>query len=355
MPLDFPDAPVIDQEYTAPEGGRSWTWDGVSWVLTPTAATLDEVDEHRVEVPAHGAYQIAYSNLSSGLTATDAQGAIDELVTDSAAADATKVAKTGDTMTGPLTISTQYPFVALNSSTAGEQLIEFREAGVRRVRIWRSDGSDALYVSVYDAAGTVIRHAMAVFGDGSLDFSTAPVMWVPAISGPSQAAQVTAYDATTSRLAIGGREIGDTGWRTLVTWTAAGALTKGTLGADFVPVAGVAGSIQVRRVGAQVWMAITALASAGAWTAGSYRPLFGGTDRLPLGFRPSAGCLVAFALGASTASGAAIPHAALQDIGGAPTRFYVHEATSGPIRVGETVPSLYGPWITDEAWPTTLP
>jgi hypothetical protein len=36
---------------------------------------------------------------------------------------------------------------------------------------------------------------------------------VPAATAATHAAQVTAMDATTGRLAIGGREIGDTGWR----------------------------------------------------------------------------------------------------------------------------------------------
>jgi len=44
MPLDFPDAPTIGQEYVAPEGQRSWTWDGTVWGLTATAQVLTDSD-----------------------------------------------------------------------------------------------------------------------------------------------------------------------------------------------------------------------------------------------------------------------------------------------------------------------
>lgn len=48
---------------------------------------------------------------------------------------------------------------------------------------------------------------------GAVVLAPAGTVIVPAISGTGQAAQVTAYDATTGRLAIGGVEMGSTGWR----------------------------------------------------------------------------------------------------------------------------------------------
>lgn len=75
---------------------------------------------------------------------------------------------------------------------------------------------------------------------------------VPVVTAPNQAAQVTAYDAVTGRLAIGGVEMGNTGWRTLVSWDAAGAYTynaEGSLAADFAPLVGTAGWIRVIRKG----------------------------------------------------------------------------------------------------------
>jgi len=121
MPLDFPDTPTVGDDYTAPEGGRTWTWDGLAWLLAPNAASVNEVDEHRAEVPAHQAAQIGYTNLPSGLTATDTQAAIDELAADLAAggggggvsqayvdaADALRLPLAGGTMTGAINMGTK--------------------------------------------------------------------------------------------------------------------------------------------------------------------------------------------------------------------------------------------------------
>lgn len=50
---------------------------------------------------------------------------------------------------------------------------------------------------------------------GNVILSSATSVAVPAISGTSQAAQVTAYNAPLNQLAIGGYEIGDTEWRNI--------------------------------------------------------------------------------------------------------------------------------------------
>ena len=47
----------------------------------------------------------------------------------------------------------------------------------------------------------------------AMDLSGNATVLIPAATGANQAAQVTAYDAVTGQLAVGGHEVGDTGWR----------------------------------------------------------------------------------------------------------------------------------------------
>lgn len=85
----------------------------------------------------------------------------------------------------------------------------------------------------------------------AVDLTGASSVSVPAASAANHAAQVTAIDASLGRLAIGGYEIGDTGWREMVSWTAGVQDVSGqewTINTSELSIGGT-GSIQMRRVG----------------------------------------------------------------------------------------------------------
>ena len=87
---------------------------------------------------------------------------------------------------------------------------------------------------------------------------------VPTANAAGEAAQVTAIDPTTGRLAIGGIEMGDTGWRDIKS-----TLTNGW----------VAGAFAIRRVGCTIWVRMQSVSAAAA-TSNSI-------ILLPVGFRTS--------------------------------------------------------------------
>ena len=76
---------------------------------------------------------------------------------------------------------------------------------------------------------------------------------------------------------------GDTGWRTITSWTSGGAITGQALSASFAPVAGQAGAIRTRRLNDEIYVGIRNLSRVDStvisvWAAGYV---------LPQGFRPS--------------------------------------------------------------------
>jgi hypothetical protein len=40
MPLDFPNSPDLNDQYTS--GGRTWTWDGTAWISTDLGPVPDQ-------------------------------------------------------------------------------------------------------------------------------------------------------------------------------------------------------------------------------------------------------------------------------------------------------------------------
>lgn len=81
---------------------------------------------------------------------------------------------------------------------------------------------DAAKIAVTDTAGhftaTDVEGVLAEIGDDFAPLASPTFtgsVTVPAGNAAGEAAQVSAYDATTGRLAIGGVEMGSTGWRDL--------------------------------------------------------------------------------------------------------------------------------------------
>ena len=128
----------------------------------------------------------------------------------------------GLTSTGRITAAYDYAALALETTVSGHSpriefglesqannpmLLEYFDTG--------GDGGGYLNLRVrHPTTGAQIAAPIKVYGgSGGVDMGGAPSVVVPAATAATHAAQVSAIDATTGRLAIGGREIGDTGWR----------------------------------------------------------------------------------------------------------------------------------------------
>lgn len=170
------------------------------------------------------------------------------------AGDALKVSKTGDTMTGDLILEETTPRLDLRDTNGTTDERNYRLT---------VNTDDVRLIGLSDALTVLYNFLVASSGDGSLDLSGASSVTVPAISGANQAAQVTAYNAAIGQLQIGGREIGDTGWRNVT-----GSLATGW----------TADTYNVRRIGSTVFVHIKNLAYSSGGSNTSYT--------LPSGFRP---------------------------------------------------------------------
>lgn len=160
---------------------------------------------------------------------------------------------------------------------------------------------------------------------GSVNMAAATAVSVPTISGANQAAQVTAYDATTGRLAIGGREIGDTGWR------------------DLTLLSGWTGKVWVRRIGGVIdfrFESLNGQASSDTllWT-------------IPYGFRPQVGIpTTGVRASALLADSLSDPAATRKGIG-------AYGSSGASLRGDQTLAAGMGQltYTTMNPWPTSLP
>lgn len=143
--------------------------------------------------------------------------------------------------------------------------IDWQDTAPADERIFRIrvNGGFTYFRVVNDDDSTRYEPFKVEHGTGDVDMTGATSVDVPAISGTSQAAQVTAYDATTGRLAIGGHEIGDTGWREITSWDSGGVVTGTPLGSGAAPTPGTSGSVQIRRVGNLVHYLVTGVTFTG--------------------------------------------------------------------------------------------
>lgn len=247
---------------------------------------------------------------------TDATQALADAATAQTTADA-KVAKTGDTMTGALLVSNTGPNIDLIKSNAT------LNTGRWRIAVLNAGSDGGLYIGLRDDAGNTLGWPIVIQANGTIKLQTAgaslgtPIVEVPAITGVNQAARVTAYDATTGRLAIGNCEVGDTGWRNITSllvngWTATAVLC--------------------RRTGAQVWVSLDNLNGSAAT---SNQVLV-----LPTGFGSTK---LLYNVGAGTAAGALDK----------PMWVSAASALASSTRLNSILGMFQFP--TDVAWPTSLP
>lgn len=271
------------------------------------------------------------------------QAVADELNTGIPNDLAAKINKSGDTMTGPLVVP---------DATADGEALAYDQAswqlGAGRIEgpgslaidsttplvITQEDGNgasldirrisdDESRVRVLDAAQSAYTEIRFETLTRTINMETgAAIVEVPAISGTSQAAQVTAYDATTGQLAIGGHEIGDTGLRDV-----SSLLTTGW----------TADTFNIRRTGNVVEAQISNMdySSGGSATFAT----------LPTGFRPAAN-FNALASSVAATSGAA-----------ASIRVCTITSSTGTWTASTGVDdfNIYVTFTTDDAWPSSLP
>lgn len=116
---------------------------------------------------------------------------------------------------------------AASTGTAQIVLTDTDAATDRKTsRLWKNGNITTLQTMNDDGSTNTTIYTISHTGDHDITFN-APIA-VPVATAATHAAQVSARDATYGQLAIGGVEMGDTGWRD-VTADAAAALTAGTI------------------------------------------------------------------------------------------------------------------------------
>jgi hypothetical protein len=140
----------------------------------------------------------------------------------------------------------------------------------------------------------------------------------------------------------GGEQLiyGDTGWRTISAWDAAGVITGDPLPSPWVPQSGRAGALRVRRIGREVFVSILSLGTSGAAST---------TDRLWVassGFTPASADREAQMIPWHQANGVYKPLA---------LRAGLARADYFTTAAGDFCPLAQIVYVTDAAWPTTLP
>jgi hypothetical protein len=134
MALDFPNAPTVGQKYPQPSipGVPTYGWDGEKWTTNGGAAAVGAGPSNAVPaMDGAGASGISVNytrgdHVHPSDTSRAAKSYVDSqdnaIIANYQAADNTRVAKTGDTMTGPLTINSALfsgDFTTSRSATLG--------------------------------------------------------------------------------------------------------------------------------------------------------------------------------------------------------------------------------------------
>ena len=141
------------------------------------------------------------------------------------------------------------------------------------------------------ATGSVSASSgLTVTGDatisGTLDVGGATT--VPAASAAGEVAQVSEYDAATGQLQIGGIEMGDTGWRKIITWSSGvqdGSNQVGTINTSNWTLSGN-GAVMIRRVGSRVFVNFEAGTNSGYGIEANVTGNVQLTTGIPVGFYP---------------------------------------------------------------------
>jgi Chaperone of endosialidase len=115
--FDFPSAPAIDQVYSA--HGASYYWNGYAWVMQGNAASVLPVVSGGT-----GATTAVNARTNLGLGNVDnTSDAAKPVSTAQAAADALRVLKAGDTMSGALFVTAANPGLYVNKTASGQSAI----------------------------------------------------------------------------------------------------------------------------------------------------------------------------------------------------------------------------------------
>jgi hypothetical protein len=245
-------------------------------------------------------------------------------------ADATVAALTA---TGGIIAEGPFPRIGARTNTPGGN------AGFE----WFNDTELSWLAYVVDGADTLRfrRSIGGVLQPNSFALTAAGAVEVPAATAATHAAQVSAIDAATGRLAIGGIEMGSTPWRKVLSWTSgvqdatnqAFTLSQTLIGT---------GSIDIRRDRNTIKLRMKGSTGAGI-TIPTGSADFG--DAWPSGFRFMDFTLAGTLLG--NYSGASVwldRRSVIDDV-------RTNNTTGSAI----TLTAAAGEWDTDDAWPTSLP
>lgn len=163
---------------------------------------------------------------------------------------------------------------------------------------------------------------------------------VPAANAANEAAQVTAYDATTGRLAIGGHEVGDTGWRDISaeSWFESTVWVKHSVSAE--------AACRIRRTGNVVEFVaflqpVTSIASSGSTIL----------NAIPDGWRRKYGSYMPYTADGwfGSAGGSAVvvyPSTGTN---------YLQVTKKTLANIGTDALAISCTWTTIDAWPAALP
>ena len=227
-----------------------------------------------------------------------------------------------------------FPELFVDATNSG--YITMQLNGVTRIRERLRDSDKLWSLMTYDAAGVFLRRVIDVQVDtGRVVLTGAAAVEVPAAADgdTTTAAQTTALDSTTGRVAVNGAEIGDTGWRDVTA-----DLLNGFTASD----------IRIRRHGNMVSVANAGLVAPGSQS--SYLTL-------PSGFRANNGATSndlnrAGWLGYSSA-GTSVSNRQFRITGNAGQTLMVID-NSGTLGSGANSLGSFS-FVTSDAWPTTLP
>lgn len=247
---------------------------------------------------------------------------------DVTAAIAGKVDKAGDTMTGTLTHDHDTVALEIRRPAA--------PANSRR-HIVSVTSAGALRFSMQTDAGVISHHSLVLHADQRVETSGEIV--APAATAAGRAATVTAHDAGTGRIQLAGRELGDTGLRSVLSWTSGTQDADdqiGTFGSGITPVGD--GSVRLQRQGDTVTVHCLATGTSGLTVSGTLTQMI--TSALPAGFR------------------AIYPHIvfASVDWGGDMRALRLNSHTPYIQSSGATTVKLWSAtWSTSDGWPSSLP
>lgn len=249
------------------------------------------------------------------------------------AADALKVSKAGDTMTGRLNIANSAAQTAFAQTRAGN-VIAHGATATGNFNVTNETTSTEMLNVLTDGTGVYLGSSTQpriVHGTGMPNgVISAPVgstyIDKNATNGAIEWKKATGTGNTGWVVSVG-----DTGYRILVAWDAAGTITTGSMPPNMTPKAGRAGDIRLRRKGDEIELYIREA----VFTAGTVNiPNFAGF-RSAAPYYPQVPMFTTAAISAQCGSA-----------------YFFLQAVSG------TLPNDYGASAKFEvtsAWPTTLP